>query len=253
MTGRRLTRLEGTSNVYYVEELSWTAPVFTDRREAGTLLGDLLWEELGSVDAVFGLAAGGVPVALEVAARLGSCFDIVVVKKITYPWTTEAGFGAVAPDGSYDYDPEGAALAGYRSEDEVREAARRVRDYVVRRTMLVRGSTDYPRLDGKSVIVVDDGVATGYTMLVTAKFLRSLGADQIYGAAPTASVEGAKLVSKAVDRLIVINLRGGPVYAVADAYTEWHDVSDTELAAYMDEAGKRDLLCPWVKGVRVNP
>ena len=248
-----LKLLEGTANVYYVEELSWAAPVFTDRREAGDVLAEAVLERAGRPDAVFGLAAGGVPVALEVAARTHSCLDVVVVKKITYPWTTEAGFGAVAPDGSYDYSPEGARLAGYTSREEVEEAARRVHDYVVRRTRLVRGTDSYPRLDGRRVVVVDDGIATGYTMLVAVRFLKRLGASRVYAAAPTASVDGARLVAGEADEVVVVNLRSGPYYAVADAYTEWHDVGDDELVAYVEEAATRNLLCPWLPRPSPSP
>jgi predicted phosphoribosyltransferase len=242
----RLSKLEGTGNVYYVDELSWSAPVFTDRREAGEILGRILARRLGRVDVVYGLAAGGVPVALEAARQLGACLDVVVVKKITYPWTTEAGFGAVAVDGSYDYDRSAASYLGY-SDAKVAELAREVRERVVRRTLLVRGSTEYPVLRGLRVVLVDDGIATGYTMLVAARFLRRLGPDKLYLAAPTASIDGARFVSGEADEVVVVNIRGGPVYAVADAYVEWHDVSDEELSAYIDEAREGGLLCPWVK------
>ncbi len=238
-------KLWSSINVFYVEELSWSAPVFTDRREAGQLLGRLLAKEGLRLDAVFGLAAGGVPVALEAAQELGICIDIIVVKKITYPWTTEAGFGAVAIDGSYEYDRAAAAYAGL-SEEHVKVRVRELLEYVRRRTVLVRGSMEYPRLEGRKVLVVDDGIATGYTMRVGVKLLKSLGASKVYAAAPTASIDGAKFVADVADAVYVLNLRSGPYFAVADAYMEWHDVSDEELVVLVDEARTRGLLCPWL-------
>jgi putative phosphoribosyl transferase len=235
-------------NVYHVEELSWRAPVFRDRRDAGRILGELLAGEV-SVNVVYGLAAGGVPVALEAAGRLGGCLDIVVVKKITYPWTTEAGYGAVAVDGTFEYDVEAARMLGLTGEDVARRVGEVLRA-VRRRTVLARGSSEYPRLEGASVVVVDDGIATGYTMRVAVRFLRRLGAGRVYAAAPTASVDGALFVGEVADAVYVANLRGGPYYAVADAYMEWHDVSDEELLEYVREARRRGLLCPWLGGGR---
>jgi putative phosphoribosyl transferase len=230
--------------VYYVEELSWRAPVFADRREAGKLLGKLLADAL-KIDAVYGLAAGGVPVAIEAAKRIGACFDVVVVKKITYPWTTEAGYGAVAVDGSLEYSREAAEMLGF-NEDYVRKEAERVLQAVKRRTLMVRGTEKYPDMKGKKLVVIDDGIATGYTMRVAVQFLRSLGAEKVYAATPTASVDGALFVAEKADAVYVINLRGGPYYAVADAYMEWHDVSDEELVGYVEEAKREGLLCPWL-------
>ncbi len=240
-----LRRLEG--NVYYVEELSWSAPVFTDRREAGEILGHVLSRHLGGAHVVFGLAAGGVPVALEVARKLGACLDVVVVKKITYPWTTEAGFGAVAVDGTVEYDESVARSLGLDGERMARRVEE-VRAYVERRTRLVRGTTEYPGLEGRTVVLVDDGIATGYTMRVAARFLRRLGPSRLYLAAPTASLDGARFVSGEADAVVVLNVRAGPVFAVADAYVEWHDVSDDELVAYVDEARRAGILCPWLAG-----
>ena len=232
----------------YCRELSWRAPVFRDRLEAGRLLGAFVEQVLGSnsVDVVFGLAAGGVPVAFEVSRVIGACFDVVVVKKITFPWTTEAGFGAVAIDGSFEYDEKIAhEYLGYNRET-VMVLVDNIREYVFERTLRLRGNTSYPRLKKKRVLLVDDGIATGYTMAVGVKFLRSLGAQKVVVATPTASVDGAIRVSHVADQVVVLNLRGGPYYAVADAYVEWHDVSDDEARSYLEKAVNEKLACTWV-------
>ena len=232
----------------YCRELSWRAPVFHDRLEAGHLLGAFVKQVLGSnsVDVVFGLAAGGVPVAFEVSRATGACFDIVVVKKITFPWTTEAGFGAVAIDGSFEYDEKIAhEYLGY-DHKMVEALVNNVRKYVFERTLRLRGNTSYPRLEKQRVLLVDDGIATGYTMIVGVKFLRKLGAQQVIAVAPTASVDGAIRVSRVADQVVVLNLRGGPYYAVADAYVEWHDVSDDEAKSYLEKAINEGLACTWI-------
>jgi len=220
-------------NTYYCEDYSWRYNVFRDRVEAGGVLARFISQVLGAPgDAVVGLAAGGVPVAYAVSRELGLPLDVVVVKKITYPWTTEAGYGAVAPDGLYEFDREAAMRLGYGREVVEREASR-VYEYVVSRTLKLRGSLDYSWLAGRSVILVDDGIATGYTMVVAARFIKRVGAREVVVATPTSSIDGAIMVAREVDKLLVLNLRGGPFYAVADAYIEWHDVSDEEAIEYL--------------------
>ena len=244
----QLCSVERVDGRIYCREYSGRAPVFRDRLEAGRLLGIFVKQVFGSggVDVVFGLAAGGIPVAFEVSRVIGACFDTIVVKKITFPWTTEAGFGAVAIDGSFEYDKRVAHdYLGYDRET-MKVLIDSTRRYVFERTLRLRGETFYPRLEKMRVLLVDDGIATGYTMVVGVKFLRKLGAEQVIAAAPTASVDGATRVSHVADQVVVLNLRGGPYYAVADAYFEWHDVSDEEARSYIEKAVKEKLACTWV-------
>jgi len=223
-------------NMYYCEDYSWRYNVFRDRVEAGVILAGFIEQVVGGIfDVVVGLVAGGVPVAYAVSERLGAPMDVVVVKKITYPWTTEAGFGAVAPDGVYDFDRSAARNAGF-DLDDVERMARRVHEYVVARTLKLRASLDYSNIKGGRIILVDDGIATGYTMVVALRFLRRAGALEVVVATPTASLDGALMVAREADKLLVLNLRTGPFYAVADAYREWHDVTDEEAKQYIEKA-----------------
>jgi predicted phosphoribosyltransferase len=225
-----------SGNIYYCEDYSWRYHVFHDRVEAGVLLAKFIAQVASEpFDMVVGLVAGGVPVSYSVSKELGVPMDVVVVKKITYPWTTEAGFGAVAPDGLYEFNREAARHAGFSLGDVEREAGR-VHQYVISRTLKLRDSLDYSNVKGRKVILVDDGIATGYTMIVAIKFLRRAGAPEVTVATPTASLDGALAVSKEAYKLLVLNLRTGPFYAVADAYREWHDVSDEEAKQYIEKA-----------------
>ncbi len=234
------TRVEG--NIIYCNDTSWRTRVFKNRFEAGEKLALFLLDQgIGGEGIVFGLAAGGVPVAYSVAKILGCLMDILVVKKITFPWTTEAGFGAVAINGSYDYDEFLAHAYLKYTEEQVAGLARHVHEYVVARTKRLRGKTEYDKLDGRRVVLVDDGIATGYTMIVGVRFLKKLGAASVIAAAPTASSDGARLVAREADKVVVLNLRHPP-YAVADAYEEWHDVSDEEVIDILEKAGKDKIL-----------
>ncbi|MEZ0290111.1 MAG: phosphoribosyltransferase family protein [Sulfolobales archaeon] len=219
--------------IWCCENLSWRHEVFRDRVDAGTLLAGFTRRILGSFrGVVVGLAAGGIPVACSMARELGVEFDLVVIKKITFPWTTEAGFGAVALDGTLYYDARVAREIGYSSRD-VERIASSVREYVINRTLRLRGDTDYSNLRGREVILVDDGIATGYTMIVAIRFLRSRGVSRVIVATPTSSLDGALRVSRENVEILILNLRDEPFYAVAEAYREWHDVEDEEALNFI--------------------
>ncbi|MEM1873493.1 MAG: phosphoribosyltransferase family protein [Acidilobaceae archaeon] len=226
--------------VVYCEDYSWRVEVFADRAEAGRALAGFLKQASGYFEdsLVVALAAGGVPVAFYVAEELGLDLDVVVVKKITFPWTTEAGFGAVDLDGSVELEERALPLAGYTPR-ELEEKIRRLVAHVRERTLKLRGSLDYSGVRDRRVILVDDGIATGYTARVAAAFLRRHGASSVTLAAPTASLEGAIIASERADETFVLNLRAGPYYAVADAYREWHDVSDEEALEYLSRRRKK--------------
>lgn len=228
--------------VVYCSDLSYRELVFSDRFDGGSGLARLILD-LGIVSGdmfVFGLVAGGVPVAYAVSRELKIPFDVVIVKKILFPWTTEAGFGAVAPDGSFMYDEYIAHhYLGY-SRELVRELVSRTRDYVVDRTLRIRGSLEYGSLKGYDVLIVDDGIATGYTMTVASIFLRRLGANKVIAASPTGCSDGVSLVSKYADLVVVVNLRNPP-YAVADAYIRWYDLSDEDVIRLLERASSENL------------
>lgn len=235
-------RIVKSEKLIYCNDLSWREYIFRDRIDGGLGLASLI-KDLDIITEntlIFGLVAGGVPVAYATSKKLNIPFDIVVVKKILFPWTTEAGFGAVAPDGSFMYDEYIAHdYLGY-SGDLVQKLALKTREFVVNRTLRIRGSLEYGSLTRYNVIVIDDGIATGYTMAVACTFLRKLGADRVVAASPTASSDGAKLVSKYVNQVIVVNLRNPP-YAVADAYIEWYDLSDEDVINILNKASNEKL------------
>ncbi len=229
--------------MFYCEDWSWRAPVFRDRWHAGEVLAGLVLRLVSEglivkPDVVYAIPAGGVPVAIRVAEALGAPLDIVIVKKVTYPWTTEAGFGAIAPDGRPVIDE---AVAEDLGEEVVRRQAEAAWTRVKERLVKLRGGAPYPRLDGATVLVVDDGIAAGWTMIAAVRFLRGLGAARVYAAAPTASSDGALLVAEHADAVIVVNLRSGLYFAVAEAYLEWRDLEDEEVLEMLRSIGWRPL------------
>lgn len=205
-------------------ELRDRVGVFADRAEAGRVLAGMLEGYRGSDALVLAIPAGGVPVAAELAAELGLELDVAIVSKITPSWHTEVGYGAVAFNGSVRLNRPMMARLGI-DEAEARTGIERTREKVRGRVRELRGERSLPDVSGRTVILVDDGLASGFTMLVAAEAVREAGAAEVVVAAPTAHADTLDRIAGAADRIYVANLRGGMSFAVADAYRNWYDVS----------------------------
>jgi predicted phosphoribosyltransferase len=213
-------------------ELLDRAPVFRDRTAAGRALAGLLEAFRASAALVLAIPAGGVPVAAELARQLDLSLDVAPVSKMLLPWTTESGFGAVAFDGSEWVNWDDARRFGL-SEEDVARAAVQAHAKVERRLAMLRGARPPFELKGKTVIVVDDGIAAGSTMRAAVLALRRLEAGRIVIAVPTGSARSVEGLAHLVDAIYCANLRRGPTFAVADAYENWYDVGEDEAAAML--------------------
>jgi len=208
--------------------------VFHDRAHAGEILAGLLGDYQSSQTLVMAIPAGGIPVAAVLARRLLLPLDVAVVSKITLPWNTEAGYGAVAFDGTTRLNRD--LLSRLRlSEKEIESGKTATAGKVKRRVGTFRGSRPYPDLIQERVILVDDGLASGFTLLVGVEALKRSGTREIIVAVPTGSSSAVQRVAAEVDRLYCANIRGGWSFAVADAYERWADVTEEEaLRIYKD-------------------
>lgn len=203
-----------------------------DRAEAGRLLAEML-EPYRATDAVvLAIPAGGVPVAAEIARALSLPLDVAVVSKITLPWTTEAGYGAVAWDGTVRLNEQWLPSLGL-TEAEVGEGIAKTTDKVRRRTESFRDGRKFPQVSQLAVILVDDGLASGFTMRVAIEALRKAEARQVVVAVPTALQQIAEEINRLVAELYCLNLRDARPFAVADAYRNWYDVSEQEAAGIL--------------------
>ena len=234
-------KLVRAGRIVYDEELVGRVRVFKDRIDAGKRLGEAVVKTIGNVDVVYAIPRGGIPVGLQVAYKLGSLFDVAVCRKLLIPWNREAGFGAMDPSGKYFVDEQLVLMLGL-SEREVRNAIEEQAREIKHRLRRLRGREEYPNLSGLKVIVVDDGIAAGYTMMACAKFLRDRGASRVYVAVPTCHLEAATRLLEHVDELICLNPRSGPVFAVAEAYIEWRDLEDEDVIPLLNEARRRGLM-----------
>lgn len=209
------------------------APVFADRAEAGRHLAAMLEGFRGGDALVAAIPAGGVPVAAEIATGLELELDVLPVSKILLPWNSESGFGAIAFDGTAWVD-EAAVLRLGLSPEAVKRSTATARSKIERRLTLLRGDRDLPGLEGRSVLVVDDGIAAGSTMRAAVSALRSLGASKVITAVPTGHATSVEAIAELVDEIWCANVRGGWSFAVADAYESWRDLSEGEIAEILE-------------------
>lgn len=221
-------------SVIDMRDLEHRHNMFTDREDAGDELAKALEKYRGKKVLVLGIPRGGVVIAYRVAKRLNARFDIIVSRKLPYPQNPEAGFGAVAEDGSTFMFPHvtqelsGEAISRIL-EEQGREAARRVE--------VLRGGRPLPEMEGKTVILVDDGIAMGSTMRVSVMLCRKRGAGKIIVAVPVAGERVAREIESEVDELIVLE-KPEFFQAVAQVYENWYDVPDDEVIEIMEKASR---------------
>jgi predicted phosphoribosyltransferase len=212
-----------------------TAQRFADRAEAGRALAGLLGEWAGRADAVvLALPRGGVPVAYEVARALRLPLDLLLVRKLGVPGHEELAMGAIASGGEpvmhrETVDALGIPLAAVERvvEMERQELARRERQY--------REGRPAPEVTGRTVLLVDDGLATGSTMQAAALAVRAAGAARIIVAVPTASAEACELLRGTADRVIAA-MTPEPFYAVGAWYADFSQTSDEEVRTLLAQA-----------------
>ena len=207
--------------------------VFKDRLHAGELLADKLRPVIANDKVqVLAIPAGGVPVGYVLSKNLNIPFDVVVVRKIQIPGNPEAGFGAVTWDGRPILNEP--LLAQLRLDAEVVEQCiSRTRQMVHERNHRLRGGRPFPDLSGRTVILVDDGLASGFSMWAATESIRARQPRKIVVAVPTGSANAIALLAPKVDELFCLNVRTGPIFAVADAYENWYDLLDDEVLEYL--------------------
>jgi len=217
-------------NVIELPALRDRAPVFRNREHAGEIMAGMLTRYEGAQAILFAVPSGGVPVAAVMAERLRVRLEVAVVSKITLPWNTESGYGAVAFDGSVLLNRGMLSRIGL-SEEQIGQGQRETLEKVERRLRKFRGDRPLPDLDATTAILVDDGLASGFTMLAAIGALRAIGGRDVIVAVPTASATAVDLVAPAVETLYCANFRGGASFAVASAYHAWEDVEEQDAVA----------------------
>ena len=210
--------------------------VYRDRDDAGVYLAGALEQFRGTDAFVLAIPSGGVPVGLAVASRLGLPFDLLIIRKIPVPGNTESGFGAVSLEGDMVLnDPMVRMLR--LSPAEIDELAESVHKELRSRNRIFREDRPWPDVRGRTVIIVDDGLASGYTMMTAARMVQRSGPSQIIVAVPTASASTIGLLAPDVDLIVCPNVRTGYSFAVADAYQNWYDLDREEVLNLLKSHG----------------
>jgi putative phosphoribosyl transferase len=208
--------------------------VFPDRTAAGRLLARKLVDYKDAKAVVLAIPAGGVPVGAEIARFLQLPLDLVIVRKIQIPWNTEAGFGALAPDGQVFINKSLLRILDL-DEEQVNSQLTLTRKNLEQREALFRGGRPYPDLQGKIAIVVDDGLASGYTMLAAVKFINRRQPVETLVAVPTGLLDTIGFIRQEIPTVVCLNIRTRRPFAVAAAYRQWYDVPDEEVLQVLKE------------------
>jgi len=215
-------------NFFDVPDFRNRTAVFRSREHAGEILSEMLMQYKNTEAIVFAIPAGGVPVGAVVASKLQIPLDIAVVSKITLPWNTEAGYGAVAFDGTVRLNEDMISRIGLK-EEIIEAGIEQTRNKVRKRVAEFRGGKPPIQAAGRPAVLVDDGIASGFTMLVAVEALRKAGANRIIVAVPTANLNAVEFMLPNVEEVYCANLRNEWAFAVADAYQHWSDVGEEEV------------------------
>ncbi len=209
--------------------------VFKDRKSAGKKLLELLTGK--KVDVLLAIPNGGLPVAVPLSKSLPiSKFNLLIIKKVPLPTTAEAGFGAVTPDGRLFLNDQ--MLNRLDFEDQVVEKQVALAKNQIDKRIK---QFDLPPIDvkNKHVIVTDDGVASGYSMIAAANWLAEKGALEIIIAVPTAPLRSLQKFEDLVDEILCLNVRTGYRFSVAAAYENWYDVPMNEAKQILSKIKKQ--------------
>lgn len=209
---------------------------FEDRAEAGRLLGRRLQEEYGdrSDVLVLGLPRGGVPVAREVARILDAPLDVLVVRKLGVPTQPELAFGAIASGGVRYVDDDMVRRVGL-SDEQAEEVVGREREELRRREVEFRGDAGEIAVEGRTVLVVDDGVATGATLRAALRVLREADAGRIVVAVPVAPSDSLRELEGDADEVVCLRTPE-PFFAISPHYRHFPQTSDEEVQRLLREA-----------------
>jgi putative phosphoribosyl transferase len=208
-------------------------PFFRDRQAAGQALAGVLSESYTGVDGItLAIPRGGVPVAFEVAQALNVPLDLIVPRKIPIPWEPEAGFGAITADGTLLLNEPLVAQLGL-TEPQVERLTAQVQKEVRRRLRVYRGSRPAPDVKHKTAFLIDDGLASGFTMLTALRSVRKGKPSEVVVAVPASPRSSVNLVEREADELVCLIVQESPPFAVARFYGAFPDLSDQEVIEFL--------------------
>ncbi len=207
---------------------------FTDRSDAGMQLAARVRGQAGRDPIVLALPRGGVPVGYEIARELSAPLDVWIVGKIGVPWNEDFTVGAVAEDGYVHLSPATIEYAGL-SDADLSHAIETTRRAVARRARMLRRGRPRPQLRDRSVIVVDDGIATGSTVRTAVESIRGAHPRRIVLAVPVATAQALRMLTPVVDELVCL-VEPSEYFAIAPWYEDFEELRDDALHMLLERA-----------------
>jgi predicted phosphoribosyltransferase len=208
--------------------------LFADRVEAGKKLAEAMLKFKDKDVVILGIPRGGVVVANEVAKALGAPLDVVVTRKIEAPGEPEYALGAVTQEGDVIIDRQAAESLGATQEyldDQVRKKREEVRERMER----LRGNTPYPRLEGKVVVIIDDGIATGSSVGAAVMSVKKRHPKEIVVAVPVAPADAVETLAEQGAEVVCLETPG-PFLAIGEFYRDFNQVEDLEVMRILAKA-----------------
>jgi len=206
--------------------------IFKDRKEAGEILAEELRDYEGRRAVVLAIPRGGVPIAYAIAKRIDAKIDLIIPRKLPIPYSPEAGFGAIAPDGTIVLNSALVEEIGL-SQEEIQNIADEVLEEVKRREKEYGGAKKSLQLEGKVVIIVDDGLASGFTMIAAIESVKKQKPKEIVVAVPVSPKSSIKRIEPLVDKVICLFIKERGPFAVASFYEDFKDLTDKEVKWYL--------------------
>jgi len=203
------------------------SPIFENRYDAGRKLAEKLTHYKGKSAVVLAIPNGGVPVALGVALAIDADLNLIISRKIPLPLRPEGGFGAITDDGTTILNEETLRKAGL-TQDQITYQAAQVRRNIRQRSLLYHRDLPPPLVTGKTVIVVDDGLASGYTMMAAVESVRKRRPKEVIAAVPVASAVAFAEVGKRA-KVVAYTVGTALKFYLADFYRFWNEPSDEEV------------------------
>ncbi|MGM0687438.1 MAG: phosphoribosyltransferase [Promethearchaeati archaeon] len=212
--------------------MSWD---YVNRKDAGEVLAEKAVEAgIDEASVILAIPNGGIAVAAPIAQETGASLSLIIVRKMQIPYNPEAGFGALTSFGTMILNNQLLARLNL-SDEKIEHAKERTEQQIERRRNTYAQYLKDIDPETLHVVLVDDGLASGYTMLAAVRSVREQHPESITVLVPTASDSAANRVESVVDEFICPRIETGFVFAVANAYRDWHDLTDEEVVQILEE------------------
>jgi len=203
--------------------------MFTDRKDAALQLAKALEEYKDKNAVVLGIPRGGAETAYYVARHLHADLSLLISRKLGHPENPEYAFGAIAEDGSIYLNP---SSSGQLSDETIQEVVDEQKKEISRRVTILRQGKPLPELKGRTVILVDDGIATGATIFAAIEMCKKRNAGKIIVAAPVSGYEMEKQLAEKADEVVILE-KPDDYFAVSQGYLSFYNLSDEDALIFM--------------------